>query len=566
MNFENLIKYYQSELSFLVESGKDFCEQYPNLAKTLDFSSFGSDDPHVQRIIESVAFLNAKLQQRLDEQSPEISEEILHSIYPQFVTPIPSCTIMQFSANPTMLKSIVGKIVPRGTLLHSNKTYEDQHYTFQTSMDIQIAPYIIQELIITHTNTFTLPYEISNTCENVLVIKLEKIPTEIISNKIKFYIHMPEHLANKMYEAIFGVFTDRKTPVFDGEKEIGVINEVGFSEEEQLFPTSARVDVSYHNLLEYNAFYKKFMFFEVELNQIFEDTLIIPLKTKENLEIRENSLQLNCTPAVNLFTKTSEPIELNNKSNDYRIVPDYRTQENLEIHTLLKIEDTDSDTNRIFTPYFSCKHVLDNEKDYVFWVAKRTDSKYSQYGSDLFVSFKSNNLFETSIYARLICLQRNANRLIPANEEWSIEESPGGISCNNLERPTPWHMPPLKSEAQWRLISHLAINYFGFNNANGTGYIKELLKIYDFKKHTNKNTLSTILNLDYEIKMVSFNRNIVPKAFITLEVDDTKPTQIFLLSTVLGHFFANNLDFNTKLEFNLKRNSNDEIWKKWNLI
>lgn len=573
MNFEKFLKYYQGELSFLLEAGKDFSSKYPNIAKTLDFSSFGSDDPHVQRIIESVAFLNAKLQQRLDEQIPEISSELLNAIFPQFISPIPSCSIMHMQIHPSFAASLVGKKIPRGSKIFSQDSYEEQHYTFTTCMDLEIPPWSIKEIEVIKTSYLDLPNQINNICENSIKISLEQIGKEKKCSAFKFHIHMQEHQANILYEAIMGVFPQEDTPVFENGKKIGKIVPVGFNESEALLPFPKRGDSAYRLLLEYNAFCRKFFFFEVILEKEIEKEIIIPLNTKNEIILEKNSLLTNCTPAVNLFEKTSEPIDFNYRTNSYRIIPDHRSQANIEIHTVKKIEDTNQETQKKYVPYFSCQHVLDQRyKDNVFWTAKReyTKQKIDQ-GTDIFISFKDSeieNFEETTLYAKLLCMQRNAAKHIPSGGLWRIENSPGGIICKNLERPTTWRMPPMHSESQWRLISHLSINYFGFENKEeSVKNLKELLGIYDFANSPyNNHTASCIQELSYEFKMSRSDKGVIPKACIEINVDNEKPSGIFLLSSIIGRFLADSLGFNTKIEVSIRKTGSEEIWKKWNLI
>ena len=147
MALKSFLEYYQNELEFLVEGGKAFCQQYPDMAQSLDFTSFNSNDPDIKRLIESIAFLNAKLQKRIDEQIPEISSQILNAVYPQFVSPIPSCSIMNFS---TITKPNTGvKSIAKNTILTSSKEFEKQFYTFKTTMDVEISPWDVQTMEFT---------------------------------------------------------------------------------------------------------------------------------------------------------------------------------------------------------------------------------------------------------------------------------------------------------------------------------------------------------------------------------------------------------------------------------
>lgn len=559
-----LLKYYQNELAFLVESGQAFARQYPELAKSLDFSSFTANDPDVQRLIESVAFLNARLQKRLDEQAPEISSEILKAIYPQFIAPIPSFAIMNFSYIAKPNNAL--KKIPRNTMLTTNKEFEKQYYNFKTTMDVEISPWEIENIILLRTTQANLPYDIYSICDNALQIRLNMLIQQPATN-ITFYIHMLDHVAYNVYEAVTSLFPEKNTPVFENGEQIGEIEVVGFDENESLFPHLSREDPSYRILLEYNVFCKKFLFFKVKLNKSPKVEIVIPFNSKKEIIIKKGDLLLNCTPAINLFEKTSEPIVINNKAIQYRISADNNSQHDIDIHTILSVEDTKFNDKRKYVPYFSCKHVLDTQNHYVFWLAKREQNKNENgYETSIALLDTKPNLDSSVLYAKLLCIQGSANVLIGPEESWNIANTPGNLQCINIDRPTESFMPALHSRTQWRLISHLKINHFGFNNNEGLEYIKELLAIYDFQSNSNRNAMHDLKELDYKIKMAPYNRSVVPKAQVLLKADDKQSSQVYLLAHILGIFFSKTLDFNTKIELVLKKQSNDSVWKRWNII
>jgi type VI protein secretion system component VasA len=210
--------------------------------------------------------------------------------------------------------------------------------------------------------------------------------------------------------------------------------------------------------------------------------------------------------------------------------------------------------------------MLDTNK-HIFWlVNKKLNKQQTQYETT--VSFISDNVnFNNRIlYAKLLCYQQNANAFVAKESSWNAPNNLGNINCINLERPTQSYMPILNSRSQWRLISHLSIDHFGFENSNTLKYIKELLAIYDFQNLNNKNAMNYLKELKYEIDMVSYNRCLVPKANLIIKADDVYSSPVFLLSHIIGKFFSQIMNFNTKFDVILKKNSNEKTWKKWNLI
>src|SRR5215813_1793277 len=93
--------------------GAQFAEKYPKIASRLRLeSSKETEDPHVERLIESFAFLAARVHLRLDDDFPEITEALLNIVYPHFVRPIPS---MSSTENlPPVLRSNAIPLCIRG--------------------------------------------------------------------------------------------------------------------------------------------------------------------------------------------------------------------------------------------------------------------------------------------------------------------------------------------------------------------------------------------------------------------------------------------------------------------
>ena len=54
-----------------------------------------SADPHVERLLEGFAFLAARVHLKIDDEFPEITEALLSILYPHYIRPIPSMSIVE---------------------------------------------------------------------------------------------------------------------------------------------------------------------------------------------------------------------------------------------------------------------------------------------------------------------------------------------------------------------------------------------------------------------------------------------------------------------------------------
>ena len=116
------LSYFQRELDYLREAGKSFAKKHPKTAGQLALDEGVPQDPHVERLIESFAFLTAQLHQKVEDQFPKAASSLLHVLYPQFTQPLPSVGVMQFQCDAARYGMQDAYTIPRRTELFS---YDD---------------------------------------------------------------------------------------------------------------------------------------------------------------------------------------------------------------------------------------------------------------------------------------------------------------------------------------------------------------------------------------------------------------------------------------------------------
>ena len=93
-----LLEYYNQELQFIKEMGGEFAAENPKIAARLGMSGIECSDPYIERLIESFAFLAARVQLRLDAEFPRFTQNLLQVVYPDYLCPVPSAAIVQVPA------------------------------------------------------------------------------------------------------------------------------------------------------------------------------------------------------------------------------------------------------------------------------------------------------------------------------------------------------------------------------------------------------------------------------------------------------------------------------------
>ena len=97
---DELLDYYERELGFLRQMGAEFAHKYPKVAGRLLLEDDKCEDPHVERLIESFAFLASRVHLKIDDEFPEVTESLLNVLYPHYLAPIPSMSIVEFGLDP----------------------------------------------------------------------------------------------------------------------------------------------------------------------------------------------------------------------------------------------------------------------------------------------------------------------------------------------------------------------------------------------------------------------------------------------------------------------------------
>src|SRR3954471_5364092 len=116
---DELLAHYNGELAYLREMGAEFAARYPKVAARLHLEADKCEDPHVERILEGVAFLTARIRHKIDDEFPEITDALLGLLYPHYQRPLPSMSIVQCLLKSGQAQLTTGLTVERGSRLNS---------------------------------------------------------------------------------------------------------------------------------------------------------------------------------------------------------------------------------------------------------------------------------------------------------------------------------------------------------------------------------------------------------------------------------------------------------------
>src|SRR5437016_7202404 len=138
---ERLLELYNLELRHLRETAAEFGRDFPKIAGRLSLDLDAKEvcpDPYVERLLEGFAFLAARVHLKLDAEFPRFTQGLLETVYPHYLSPVPSMSIVRFEIDPQQPMLAAGVPVPRGTSLKSNLGKGDKTAcVFQTAHDVR---------------------------------------------------------------------------------------------------------------------------------------------------------------------------------------------------------------------------------------------------------------------------------------------------------------------------------------------------------------------------------------------------------------------------------------------
>lgn len=589
---EELLQFYRDELSYLRRTGREFKAQYAKLASRLELSDNECADPHVERLIQSFAFLTARLQLNLRDEFPEITTALLGTLYPQLVNPIPAMGIAQFKLDPTQGKTTTGNLIPRGTALFHD-TPQKLTCRFRTCYPVTVWPLTVTAAGLEHPGQINF---LSTETNVAAVLRLElsclqgSTFKDLEIKNLRFYLNGDAITVTTLYEMLFSRL--RKIALLpEGSQKptylsLHSIKSVGFAVEDEVLPYPPNAHPAYRLLQEYFSFPAKFHFFDLHnledhgSTQKFEIFFLFDQIPLRNPEISTKTFSLGCTPVINLFHKTSEPIRLDHKTFEYPLVPDKRREGTTEIHSILSVSASSDSSKSAETlePFYSYNHYMDDSKHRAFWHATRRVSNRDQVpGTEMFLSFLDLNFKPTdppvqTVYAHTLCTNRELTRTMPEDGTLQLEETLLEYDITLLGRPSLPHPPLLGGPTVWRLISQLSLNHLSLaEGGDSLNALREILGLYGVSNLPSVlNQIAGITQMTIAKKSMyvgedawqGFCRGI--GITLTFDEDLYRGSGAFLLGAVLSSFFGLYTAVNSFTQLTIKKLAHpDVVWKQW---
>lgn len=509
---EKLLPYFERELSMLRRSGAEFASRYPKLAGSLQMSGETCADPHVERLIQASAFLNARTAKLLDDGYANFTEALLGMLYPHYLRPIPSCSIAHVDhggASGNVVTSV--SVLPRGTALKSLGRGAIS-CRFRSVYDVTVAPVAIGaawfEPYIQAPSTLPLPAEAGSAiCITIDSTATARGLASLELSTLRVFIDCDASLRAALRDMLF---MHAACACVEANGQWRLLDRLpiapaGFAAEEALLPAAASEHSAYRLLSEYFAFPEKFDFFDIDLSALLAAspadcsrlTLRIALAdvrpdapaARILRTLSAEHLLLGCTPVINLYPQAATPIRVDHHRSSYPLMPDEMPGVACEIYSidtvqlLRKAPQGNSVTE--FFPYYSLRHGEQDSRKGHYWLAHRDEELAdAEAGHEYTLAlldrdFSPLTLDEGTASVRLTCTNRNLPHGLPygrAAGDLSAEAAIGGFPIRLLRRPTlSWRQPA--GANRWGLIAQLALNHRSLTQ-EGLPALTTMLRLY----------------------------------------------------------------------------------------
>ncbi|MGP8268443.1 MAG: type VI secretion system baseplate subunit TssF [Terracidiphilus sp.] len=603
---EELLEYYERELTYLRQMGGEFARKYPKVAGRLLLDPDRCDDPHVNRLLEGFAFLAARVHRRIDDDFPEISESLTRIIHPGYLRPIPSMTIVECQPDPAQGKKTAGMRIPRGTPLVTKMAVEGLSCRFLTAYDVDLWPFSVaaaewrQPERMQRPPRATVGVQAAAAARLCLRCQRDVVFSGLPLSRLRFHLAGDANVVYSLYELLSEKCIEIQLRDPKDEKKLislepSRLRMLGFDAEESLLPFVRRSMDGHRILQEYFALPEKFLFFDLEgLEPLAEAgfgeeaEIVFLFSSFERAErqqvlelgVNERTFRLGCTPAINLFPQSAEPILLSQTRHDYTIIPDNRHSAVMEIFSIEEVIAANPKLRQsvVLEPMHAYRYQTRNREDIAFWVATRHLNEFGEREpSTMAISVVdlTGNFTEPEadvLTVRTLC----TNFDLPSRFQFGSEAGDfeavgyaGAKTVTALRRPTPSVNPTGGKEHLWRLISLLSLNYLSLNEEGRTA-MQEILRLHNMSDSAaSENQVGSILEMKSSpgFALVDSAYGLIPArgTQVEMEFDEQQfaGSGLYLFAAVLDRFLASYASMNSFSQLTARSTLRKEAMGKW---
>lgn len=598
--------FYQAELSALRNEAAEFAARNPEAAKALGLARGQSSDPQVEILVQSFAFLAARLQYQVRLDEAALPNALLSFLYPHLEAPTPSMCVAQIAVKPDGANFAKEQILQRNRTITAGTVNEAGNpidCRFRTAFETPLVPMQVTDVRLLPASESALAQSEADNLRidgeklhSVLRLRIQSQDGTVLtpegSARLRFFIDRNEPQGLEIYEMLATNLIGVAVHATDNASGTQALRKVsadnvrwlGFEEDEAMLVGNPQTHPGYRLLQEYFAFPDKFLFFDVQGLDLgatgdgFELYFLLSNPIDKAVRLTRDVLRLNCVPLVNLFNQRLEPIALDQTEYEYRLQGDLANHRYCEIYAIDEIKSIrPGAAPRPVVPYFA----MDNfrrmhEQDY-FYVTRRERSQSANVeGSEVFISLLDTKMnmelpVDEVIAGRALCTNRHLPEKLVSGSAMALE-GPGPVkTIVAVTKPTAHQTPDQIGTRPWALVSQLALNHLSLTEgADALAALKDMLRL-----HVGSNRQSGLKQIDAIVHLACTQcmrpmardgwRGFVRSTVVRLSMDRSQFTDSnpVLFGAVLRVFFSLYASVNSVVETCITTQDMHEAATQW---
>ena len=610
-----LLRFYNDELGYLREEARAFGEEHEAVAGRLGLKTPTDPDPYVERLLEGVAYLGARVQLKIADQYPEFTQHLLHAIQPHYLAPTPSMCIAGFEpkdGDPILIK---GHQVDRGTpLIAVANEQGGVPVEFRTAHDVTLWPLRIAQVEYLASRAAVAPFASAAggiRAEAGLRIRFEATAgmalPQVLPKSLPIYLAGSEAVPAELYRQIVGetmAVIARSADAAAGPAgwmKLPLPAQVGFDDNQALLPAELRSFRGYRLLTEYFACPERFLFVDLAgLDRAFAaspaacDVVLLFDRSAAALHnaLEPANLRLFATPAINLFEKQLGRVRVSRYEHEHHVIPDRARPLDFEVFRIQDVQAYAANNidARTVAPLYAYGALLYDWNEALFYTTQLRPRRLStreqrlrrrgEYtGTETWISLTApGNAARLDGIDELAVKALVTNRELPelltfrGEQHFTVSGVPAR-AVTVLRAPTRPQPPMGMGDAAWRVIGHLTPNYMTLAPEEGEdpAVLRDHLALYgrpdDAASRRQIDGVGAIRSVRVARRVPGLDRMAVARGHrihVTLDDKAFDKGRMFLFSAVLERFLAEFASINAFTETHVA-SVNEGEFQRWPL-
>ncbi len=356
------IDHYNQELRQLRGGASRFAKENPQVASHLGLHADAITDPFVERLLEGLSYLSARIHTRLDLECAEFAQQALSHLAPLFLRPTPCISTLAFHPDHQSPESLRHRSIPKGQLIDVSLKGRPRPVTLRTGRTVHMLPLRLERaecarslsstsaVLAQHLSTAQAVMRLSFALDGHVTAKdlvnaEERVPLNLsIAGDLPMAFSIHRTLMADCLVAVLVVQDAEETKVHllkEGDRRCEALDE-----DQGLLMTESNAMPGLRLLREYFANPARFLSVDLDvLNSLarlspgarqFELVFALKRAPTDLLgQVSARNFRLFATPVVNLYPRRLDPIPMDSDKPEQWVVVDRMRP---QAHQLWKIQ------------------------------------------------------------------------------------------------------------------------------------------------------------------------------------------------------------------------------------